>query len=74
MNIASLMNLTFVQGHKCVKIDYYLTCHISYSIQAITFKHGMTVDQYMACMPMLISVTLTLTQGHSGSAEAKIQC
>ena len=35
----------------------------------MAFKHGMTVDFCMAYM--LMSITLTLMQGHSGSAKAK---
>ena len=39
----------------------------------MAFKLGMTVDLYMAYyIYMLVSMTVTLMQGHSGSAEAKI--
>ena len=34
----------------------------------------MTVDLYIAYMLKLDSMTLTLKQGYSGSAKAKIQC
>ena len=47
--------------------------HITDSIEAMAFKLGMTVDLYMAYMLMLISMNLTLMQGHSGSAKAKTQ-
>ena len=38
MTIASPMTLTFIQGHKCVKLDYFLTWqyvgqYLSYYIQ-----------------------------------------
>ena len=35
----------------------------------MAFKYGTTVDLCMAYMLMLILITLTLMQGHSGSAE-----
>ena len=35
----------------------------------MAFKLGMMVDLCMAYMLMLVSVTLRLMQGHSGSAE-----
>ena len=34
----------------------------------------MTVDLFMAYLLMLVSMTLTLMQGHSGSTKANIQC
>ena len=34
----------------------------------------MTIDLFMAYALMLVWMTLTLMQGHSGSAKAKIQC
>ena len=37
----------------------------------MAFNHGMMVDLYTAYMLMLVSMTLTLMQGHSGSAEGK---
>ena len=44
MTIASLMTLTFTQGHICLKLDYFLTCNISDNIEAIKFILGTTVD------------------------------
>ena len=38
----------------------------------MAFKLGMSVDLCMAYMPMLVSMTLTLMQGHNGSAKATI--
>ena len=40
---------------------------------AMALKHGMTVDLYKAYILMLVSMTLTLIQGHGGSAYNKIQ-
>ena len=37
----------------------------------MTFKLGMKVDLCMACMRMLVPMTLTLMQGHSESVEEK---
>ena len=37
----------------------------------MAFTLDMTVDLCMAYMLMLVSTTLTLMQGHSGSANAK---
>ena len=72
------MTLTFIQGHKCVKLDYFLTCNISGNTQAISFKLGMMVlvrgrlmDAILYYMLMLVLMTLTFMQGHSGSAKAK---
>ena len=39
----------------------------------MAFKRGMLVDLRMTYMLMLMSITLTLMQGHSGLAEEKIQ-
>ena len=38
----------------------------------MAFKLGMKVDLCMGYILMVISITLTLMQGHSGSAEGKI--
>ena len=38
----------------------------------MTFTLGTTVDLCMTYLLMLVSMILTLTQGHSGSAKAKI--
>ena len=54
-----------------LKLDYFLTCNISDSISDITFKLVTTVDLWMPHMLALISMILTLMQGHSGSAKAK---
>ena len=56
-----------------LKLDYCLTCYILDNILAITFKLGVTVDLWMPYMLMLVSKTLTLMQGYSGSAKAKNQ-
>ena len=37
----------------------------------MVFKLGMTVELCMAYTLILVSMTMTLMQGHSGSAEAK---
>ena len=42
MTIATLMTLTFIQDHKCLKLHYCLTCNILDN--TITFKHGKTVE------------------------------
>ena len=57
------MTLTFIQGHTCVSNlpMFYLYCNTN----TMEFKLGMTVDVCMAYMPMLVSVILTLMQGHS---------
>ena len=49
--------------------NVHYDCNISDNSWAVGFKLGMTVDLYMAYMLMLVSMTLTLIQGHSGSAE-----
>ena len=56
-----------------LELDYFLTCNILDYIYTITFKLGMTVDLWVPYMLMLVSITLTLMQGRSGSAMAKIQ-
>ena len=45
--------------------------NISDTIPAMAFKHGMTVHLCMAYVLMLVSMTLTLMQGHSRSAKAQ---
>ena len=40
----------------------------------MAYKRGMAVDLCVACMLMLVLMTMTLMQGHSGSAKANIQC
>ena len=68
LKIARLkVHMTFIQGHKCLKLDYFLTFN-RIIISAITFKLGMTVDIWMPYM--LVSMTLTLMQGHRGLAKA----
>ena len=47
--------------------------NISDNISSMAFKLGMAVDLCMTYMSMLVSMTLTLTQGHTGSAKAKYQ-
>ena len=55
-----------------LKLDQCLTCTIIVVSRTI-FKlwHSMTVDLFMAYVLMLVSMTLTLMQGHNGSAKAK---
>ena len=55
-----------------LRLDYFLTWNISDNIDAITFIHD--VRQTYGCliiMLILMSMTLPLMQGHSGSAKAK---
>ena len=54
-----------------LKLQYFLTCHLCDNIEAITFKLGMLLDVWMPFSPILVSMTLTLMQGHSGSVKAK---
>ena len=56
-----------------LRCHYFLTCNFLDNFSAITFKLGITVDLWMPYMLMLVSMTLTLLQGHSGSAKAKNQ-
>ena len=70
MTTASPLAVTCIEGHKC----YFLTCNISDNIQAITFKLGMVVDLHMVYVLMVVSMTLTLMQGHSGSVKATFMC
>ena len=42
-------------------------------ISAMAFKLGMKVDLCMGYILMVVSMTLTLMQGHSGSIEENIQ-
>ena len=45
MAIAIPMNLTFIQGHKCISnLTTVLICNISDNISAIAFKRSTTVD------------------------------
>ena len=69
----SPMTSTFIQGHKCVSdftnvllVIYPTILLLSYGVQT------WHVDLRMAYMFMLVLLTLTLMQGHSGSSEAKI--
>ena len=63
MTIASPMTLTFIEVHKCFS---NLT-----TFSLAIYLGGMTVDLYML---IRVSATLTLMQGHSGSAKAIIKC
>ena len=56
---------------KCFNL--YFNSNISDNISAMAFKLGMKVDLCMGYILMVMSMTLTLIQGHSGSAEGKIQ-
>ena len=79
MTIDSAMILTFIQGHKLMRLkcDYFFNWqYISDNISAITFKLDMAVDLWIPYndMLMFVLVTFTLLQGHSGSATAKKIC
>ena len=69
---------TAFQTWQMLNLDY--NSHILDSTQAMASKLGMTVDLgvvYITLshyMLMLVSMTLLLMQGHSGSAKAKIHC
>ena len=69
MTIAGPITLTFIQNHKCVANLATFKLAISQTTFKL-FNLGMTVNLYMAYMLMLVSMTLTLMQGHSGSAKA----
>ena len=56
-----------------MKHDYILLAISRTMLKAIAFKPGMTVDLLTPYMLILVSMTLTLMQGHSGSAKAKNQ-
>ena len=63
-----------LQGHKCVSnwstfYLQYLGQYVSYFIQ--TWHDGRLTDTIIQIMLMLVSMTLTLVQGHSVSAKAK---
>ena len=55
------------------EFNLYYNSHISDSISAMVFKLGVTVDLCIVYMLMVVSMTLTLMQGHSGLAEEKSQ-
>ena len=59
------------RSHVRLKLDYFLTCNISDNIKLL---HLNLVYQYMAYRLMLVSMILTLMQGHSGSPKGKNQC
>ena len=75
MTIAIPTTLTFVQGHKCVSNLLffnlqYLGQYLSYCIQS--WRDGRLIDTMnFVIMLTLILMTLTLMQGHSGSAKSK---
>ena len=48
--------------------NLYYNSNISGNSLAISFNFGMTVDLCVPYMLMLVSMTLTLKQGHSGLA------
>ena len=56
-----------------LKLDYFLACNISDNI-CYYIKLGMTVDLWMPYIIMLVLMTLTMMQVHSGPAKAKNQC
>ena len=61
----------------CLKLDRFLTCTIVAISQTVfkllAFKLDRMADLCMAYLFMLISMTLTLMQGHSVSAKENIQ-
>ena len=75
MTIASPITLALIHSRSQLrlKFDYFLTCNISDNTKAITFKFGMPVDVWMPYMLVLVLMTLTLIQRHSGSGKAKSQ-
>ena len=59
-----------------LKLEYFLTCNISDSIEAIyiqTWHDGRLMDAIYIYMLVLVLMTLNLMHGHSGSAKAKNQ-
>ena len=54
-------------------LHLYYNSHIPNSILAMASKHSMVVNVCMANMLMLVSMTLTLMQGHSESEKAQNQ-
>ena len=60
-----------------LKLDSFLSCnmrhYLSYYSISITLKLGLPVDLWMPNILMLVSITLTLMQGHSELAKATIQ-
>ena len=66
-----------VRSQVRLKLDF-LTCNISDNIEAISITisllHSNLPQRCIAYILMLVLMTLTLLQGHSGSAKAKIQC
>ena len=74
VNIAGLMTLTFIQGHKCVSNLTTIWLAISQTIfKQLHSNFDMTVDLWMLYMLMLVLMTLTLKLHHSGSAKATNQ-
>ena len=72
----SLVKLGIHLGHNCVSNLTSVELAISRTVlvSAMAFKLGMTVDLcIMGYMLMLVTMTLTLAQGHSGSAKANHQ-
>ena len=70
------MTLLVIQGHNCISnFTNVKLCYNSRISDSINFKLW---HPNLACgrriMLMLVSMTLTLMQGHSGSAKIKIQC
>ena len=65
-------NLDLIQGHKCVSNLTTFQLAISQTIFELTFKLGMREYLSMPYMLMFVLMTLTLMQGHSGSAKEKI--
>ena len=56
-----------------IKLDKCLTCTII-AVWTMILKLGLTVDLCMTYLLMLVTMTLTLMQGHSGLEMANIQC
>ena len=76
--ITSPMTLLFTQGHKCASNLTFCEVVVYIAISRTVSKLGhsslawrQTYAWHIITIPMLISMTLTLLQGHSGSAKAK---
>ena len=70
MTIASLVTLTFIQGHTCVSNE---TTFLTSNIYRIIFKplHINLARRHTYTWQLC---SCSLVQGHSGSAKANIQC
>ena len=60
----------------CLKLNDFLNLYYNtnnYLGQYLSYGTDITIDLCMAYMLMLVSITLTVMQGHSGSAEENTQ-